>query len=80
MFTRLAEISECSGEDPIRGSGSLPVLIQEMSFSKDEIAALFNTLAGDARLVALVALSAVGRRTEVVTLNGRRLLTVASCI
>lgn len=69
MFTRLAEISECSGEDPIRGSGSLPVLIQEMSFSKDEIAALLNTLAGDARLVALVTLSAVGRWTEVVTLK-----------
>jgi len=75
MLTQLAEIGEFSGENPIRGLGALPELIQEMSFlSKCEIAALLNALTGDARLVALVALSTGGRWTEVVSLKRSRIV------
>ena len=70
MFTKLIELEEFSGINPIHGIAPLQEAIPEMTFLNDrEISALLDALVGDARLVALLAMSTGGRWTEVLTLK-----------
>lgn len=70
MFTKLIELEEFGGTNPIHGISPLPEKIPEMTFLDDrEINTLLQVLGGDARLVALIALSTGGRWTEILTLK-----------
>jgi len=70
MFTKLIELEELCSTNPIHGISPLPEAIPEMTFLDfQEIETLLDVLEGDARLVALIALSTGGRWTEVLTLK-----------
>ena len=70
MFTRLIQIDEFAGSNPLKGLPPLTEENPEMTFlEKEEISNLLNVLEGDYLLVALLSLSTGGRWSEVATLR-----------
>ncbi|CAH5073375.1 Tyrosine recombinase XerD [Klebsiella pneumoniae] len=70
MFTRLIQIDEFSGSNPVKGMPPLAEENPEMTFlEQGEISRLLKVLEGDCLLIALLCLSTGGRWGEVATLR-----------